>query len=136
MASLIGLSKCLFSMYLLVTVAGKCPYEISLRRQFISRKTVLESYKTFELFSKQQCLSACLHDACRGICSVACYNKATKVCQLSWDDKSVFDAEDDAVGVMYIRCKSFQKIVFCSCKQKLEILLVLLQALDMLMPRV
>jgi len=103
MAGLIELSKCLFSMYLLVTVAGICPYEISLRRQFISRKTVLESYKTFELFSKQQCVAACLHDACRGICSVAWYNKATKVCRLSQDDGSVLDADDDAAGVMYIR---------------------------------
>ena len=95
-------------MFLLVTVAVTNAIEISLPRQFISRKTVLESYKTVELFSEQQCLVACLHGHLRrGICSVACYNKATKVCQLSLDDSSVLDADDDAAGVMYTRGKAF-----------------------------
>jgi len=70
---------------------------------FIERKAVATSHTSLQQYSKIQCVKKCFEEGRKGACSVAGYNRATKVCYLSTDSQDeVVDVADELSGVFII----------------------------------
>jgi len=70
---------------------------------FIRGKTVATSHTSLQKYSKAQCVKKCFEEGKKGACSVAGYNKATKVCYLSTDTEAdVLDVADELSGVFVV----------------------------------
>ena len=99
---------CLFAtletlFYIVVTIAMVQAIQESLKRQFVTGLNV-SSYRTFERFSKQQCLATCFQDSRNDTCRIAGYSTVTQTCQLSLDGhRDVQDVGRDDVGVFIVK---------------------------------
>lgn len=78
----------------------------TIRRKFVKGKAVLNSYKTIQSLSKQQCLAKCFQDSKHDMCRIAGYSIATRTCQLSLDsNQDVLEADNDENGIFYVKGK-------------------------------
>ena len=80
-------------LFLLSTVALSVANIQDILTAFTKGKAVATSHTSLHQYSKIQCVKKCFEEGKKGACSVAGYNKATKVCYLSTD------SEDDVVNV-------------------------------------
>jgi len=68
--------------------------------EFTIGKAVSTSYKTFERFSEAQCVKKCNDERKKDMCSIAGYNRTSRVCALSVDSlDDLVDVADDMAGV-------------------------------------
>jgi len=99
---------CLFAtletlFYIVVTIAMVQAIQESVKRQFVTGLNVSSSYRTFQRFSKQQCLATCFQDSRNDTCMIAGYNNVTETCKLSSDDhRSVQDVDRNDAGVFLV----------------------------------
>ena len=100
---------CLFAtletlFYIVVTIAMVQAIQESVKRQFVTGLNVSSSYRTFERFSKQQCLATCIQDSRNDTCRISAYNNVTETCRLSSDGhRNVKDVDRDEVGVFFVK---------------------------------
>ena len=70
---------------------------------FTKGKAVASSHTNLQQCSQIQCVRKCFEEGKKGACSVAGYNKATKVCYLSTDSEdAIVDVADDLSGVFLV----------------------------------
>ena len=112
---------CLFAtletLFYIVTIAVTHAIQESVKRQFVIGINVSSSYRTFERFSKQQCLATCFQDSRNDTCRIAGYSNVTRTCQLSSDGhRSVQDVNRDDVGVFFVKgMHKSTKVVISIC---------------------
>jgi len=83
-----------FFIFLSLSMCGAITLPTS--ANFTKGKTVATNVKTIQPVSKIQCVVKCLEDGQKGRCSIAGYNRATKVCQQSLDrHQDVIDVNDE-----------------------------------------
>jgi len=81
---------------------------------FITRKTVATSHTSLQKYSKVQCVKKCFEEGKKGACSIAGYNKATKVCYLSNDSEDdVVDDPNEMAGVLILQQTAQGKRNYC-----------------------
>jgi len=76
--------------------------------QFMKGTAVARSHQTSQAFSEIQCVRKCLEERKKAMCSVAGYNRTSKVCYLSNDSQEdVVDVDDDNAGVFFMNGSKF-----------------------------
>ena len=90
--------------YIVVTLALTQAIQESIRRQFVTGLNASSSYRTFERFSKQQCLATCIQGSRNDMCLIAGFSNVTQTCRLSSDGhRDVQDVDRDDVGVFFMK---------------------------------
>jgi len=90
-----------FVVALLLLITSTCDANMwTSVTEFTKGKAVSTNYKTFERFSEARCVKKCNDERKNDMCSVAGYNRASRVCSLSVDSlDDLVDVADDIAGV-------------------------------------
>ena len=80
------ITKVIFAIPFLVTIALCLTNWEEIRPTFVTGKSVAMSHTSLRPFSQVQCVDRCFREAKNDRCSVAGYNMTTQFCHLSTDN--------------------------------------------------